>query len=179
MTELDTKSDDKIFVQFSALKIPMNPLQSQPTLITKNPIQAAFGRWWKTLQVQTEKFQQTVTKRDTGKIYRDAIQRSWQLFKQSLTLVSLVFLSIAGIFIGLWLIGFNAGRNLRDWIEIEEPTPSKIGSKITDILLFPFRWSIILLDKALSQAFGWEFKLTERLPPEYSQEKITEQLDSL
>jgi hypothetical protein len=153
----------------------MNPIQSQATPPTTSPVQAALGRWWKTIQVQTEQFQQTVTKRDTGKIYRDALQRSWQLFKQSLTLISLVFLSIAGIFIGLWLIGFNAGRKLRDWLEIEEPTPSKIGLKITDFILFPFRWSIILLDKALNQAFGWEFKLTDMLPPEYSQEKAIEE----
>lgn len=152
----------------------MNPLQSQTTPIATSPVQAALGRWWKTVQVQTEQFQQTLTKRDTGKIYRDAFQRSWQLFKQSLTLISLVFLSIAGIFIGLWLTGFNAGRKLRDWLEIEEPTPSKIGLKMTDFVLFPFRWSIILLDKALNQAFGWEFKLTEMLPPEYSLEKKTE-----
>jgi hypothetical protein len=153
----------------------MNPLQSQATPPTNSPVQAALGRWWKTIQVQTEQFQQTVTKRDTGKIYRDALQRSWQLFKQSLTLISLVFLSIAGIFIGLWLIGFNSGRKLRDWLEIEEPTPSKIGLKITDFLLFPFRWSIILLDKALNQAFGWEFKLTAMLPPEYSQGRAIEE----
>jgi hypothetical protein len=151
----------------------MNPIQSQPTTAPIQPIQAAFGRWWKTIQVQTEQFQQTVSKRDTGKIYRDAFQRSWQLFKQSLTLISLVFLSIVGIFIGLWLIGFNAGRQFRDWLEIEEPTPNKIWLKTTDIILFPFRWSIILLDKALNQAFGWDFKLTEMLPPEYSQEKIS------
>jgi hypothetical protein len=153
----------------------MNPIQSQATPPAPSPVQAALGRWWKTIQVQTEQFQQTLTKRDTGKIYRDALQRSWQLFKQSLTLISLVFLSIAGIFIGLWLIGFNAGRKLRDWLEIEEPTPSKIGLKITDFILFPFRWSIILLDKALNQAFGWEFKLTDMLPPEYSQEKAIEE----
>jgi hypothetical protein len=153
----------------------MNPLQSQATPPTTSPVQAALGRWWKTIQVQTEQFQQTLTKRDTGKIYRDALQRSWQLFKQSLTLISLVFLSIAGIFIGLWLIGFNAGRKLRDWLEIEEPTPSKIGLKITDFVLFPFRWSIILLDKALNQAFGWEFKLIEMLPPEYSQGRAIEE----
>ncbi len=152
----------------------MNPLQSQATPPATSPVQAALGRWWKTIQVQSEQFQQTVTKQDTGKIYRDALQRSWQLFKQSLTLISLVFLSIAGIFIGLWLIGFNAGRKLRDWLEIEEPTPSKIGLKITDFILFPFRWSIILLDKALNQAFGWEFKLTAMLPPEYSQVKPIE-----
>lgn len=152
----------------------MNPLQSQATPTVTPPIQAALGRWWKTVNVQTEQFQQIVTKRDTGKIYREALQRSWQLFKQSLTLISLVFLSIAGILIGLWLIGFNSGRKLRDWLEIEEPTPNKIGLKITDFVLFPFRWSIILLDKALNQAFGWEFKLTEMLPPEYSQEKTIE-----
>jgi hypothetical protein len=152
----------------------MNPIQSQPAPETKNSLQAAFERWWKTIQVQTEQFQQTVSKRDTGKIYREAFQRSWQLLKQSLTLISLIFLSIAGIFIGLWLIGFNAGRKLRDWLEIEEPTPSKIWLKVTDILLFPFRWTIILLDKALNKAFGWDFKLTEMLPPEYSQEKLAE-----
>jgi hypothetical protein len=152
----------------------MNPIQSSPAPTTPHPIQAAIGRWWKTIQVQTEQFQQTVAKRDTGKIYRDAFQRSWQLFKQGLTLIALVFLSIAGIFIGLWLIGFNAGRKLRDWLEIEEPTPSKIGLKVTDTVLWPFRWTIILLDKALNTAFGWDFKLTEMLPPEYSQEKIAE-----
>ncbi len=153
----------------------MNPIQSQPAPETKNPLQEAVERWWKTIQVQTEQFQQTISKRDTGKIYREAFQRSWQLLKQSLTLISLIFLSIAGIFIGLWLIGFNAGRKLRDWLEIEEPTPSKIWLKLTDILLFPFRWTIILLDKALNKAFGWDFKLTEMLPPEYSQEKYSQE----
>ncbi|MEB3294574.1 MAG: hypothetical protein VKJ24_15565 [Synechococcales bacterium] len=139
-----------------------------------NPLKGALTRWWKTIQTQTEQFQQTIAKRDTGKIYREAFQRTWQLLKQGVTLIALFFLSIAGVVIGLLLVGFNAGRWLREWLELEEPTPNKIWLKTLDVLLAPLRWTVILLDKALKAAFGWDLKLTEKLPPEYSPAQISD-----
>jgi hypothetical protein len=153
---------------------PQSHQSSMTQSTSDNSLQGAITRWWKTIQTQTEQFQQTIAKRDTGKIYREAFQRTWQLIKQGFTLIALFFLSIVGIVVGLLLVGFNAGRWLRDWLELEEPTPNSIWLKTLDVLLAPLRWMVILLDRSLKAAFGWDLKLTEKLPPEYSQDKLSD-----
>ncbi|WP_193198586.1 hypothetical protein [Nostoc sp. MG11] len=143
----------------------MTSLQTQtsqpPTL---QPLQDAWQRWWTTLSCQTNELWQTVTSRDTSKIYKEAVWKTWQIFTQFARLLLLVLLSIVGGFLFVWLLGFHTGRGFRIWLEADNPTPTTILKKFVAVLLLPFQLVTIWVDRTLKQAFGWDLKLTQLLP---------------
>lgn len=144
----------------------MNSLQSQaPATPILQPLKDAWLRWWNTLYCQTNELWQTISSRDTGKIYKEAIWKTWQILTQLLRLLLLLAVSVLGIVLFVWLLGFHGGRGLRAWLEADSPTPARILRKLVAVFLLPFQLLTIAIDQTLKEAFGWDLKLTQLLPP--------------
>ncbi|HIK56591.1 MAG TPA: hypothetical protein IGS37_15690 [Synechococcales cyanobacterium M55_K2018_004] len=144
----------------------MTSIQPQPANLPPEQMLAdGVRRWWAKLQCTTTELWQNLSDRNTGKIYRSAFHKTWELLQQIGTLLLLLLLSLLGLLIGAWLLGFHTGREFRKWLEADSPTPQKIFAKLLAVLLLPFQILTIWLDRALKQAFGWDLKLTQLLPP--------------
>jgi len=143
----------------------MNSIQTQsPQLPTLQTIPDALQRWWTTLYCQSNELWQTVSSRDTGKIYKEALWKTWQIFTLLARLLLLLLISVLGSLIFVWLLGFQTGRGLRVWLESDQPTPMTILNKFIALFLLPFQLTTIWLDRQLKEAFGWDLKLTQLLP---------------
>lgn len=144
----------------------MDALQTQTSNFpTIPPPGEALQRWWNAIYCQTEELWQAITSRDTGKIYREAIWKTGQIIVLLLRLLLLIGISILGVFLFVWLLGYHTGRWFRDYLEADQPTPLTILNRAIAILLLPFQLAAIWLDRQLKEAFGWDFKLTKLLPP--------------
>jgi hypothetical protein len=144
----------------------MTSLQPQSTQLPTDlsPLNG-IRRWWTTLQCETSELWQNLTDRNTGKIYRSAFHKTWELISQVATILLLLLLTVVVAFCGAWLLGFQAGRQLRAWLETDNPTPKTIFAKLLSLLLLPFQVATIWLDRTFKQVFGWDLKLAELLPP--------------
>lgn len=129
------------------------------------PPAEALRRWWNAIYCQTEELWQTIISRDTGKIYREAFWKTGQIIVLLLRLLLLIGISILGVFLFVWLLGYHTGRWFRDEIETAQPTPIAILKKVLAILLLPFQLTTRWLDDQFKQAFGWNLNLTKLLPP--------------
>lgn len=144
----------------------MTSIQPQLTnLLSQQPDANGVRRWWMTLQCTASDLWQNLSDRNTGKIYKNAFHKTWELLSQALTLLLLLLLSVVGILIGAWLVGFHTGRETRKWLEADNPTPRVIAAKFVSLLLLPLQLITIWLDRALKAAFGWDLKLAQMLPP--------------
>ena len=144
----------------------MNALEPQTSNFpTIPPPSEALQRWWNAIYCQTEELWQAITSRDTGKIYKEAIWKTGQIIILLLRLLLLIGISILGVFLFVWLLGYHAGYWFREQLEVDQPTPLTIFGKVIAILLLPFQLTAIWLDRELNQAFGWDLKLTKLLPP--------------
>lgn len=143
----------------------MTSLQPQSSnLPSEQAVSNGFRRWWTTLQCKSSELWQNLSDRNTGKIYNAAFHKTWELIRQIGTLLLLILLSILGVLVGTWLVGFYSGRKLREWLETDDPTPQKIFTKLLALLLLPFQLTTIWLDRTLKAAFGWDLHLTQLLP---------------
>ncbi|NJN85162.1 MAG: hypothetical protein HC881_01030 [Leptolyngbyaceae cyanobacterium SL_7_1] len=139
---------------------------AQPSSFPTIPPPAeAARRWWNAIYCQTEELWQTITSRDTGKIYKEATWKTGQILILLLRLLLLIGISILGVFVFVWLLGYHSGHWLREHLEADQPTPAIILNRLIAILLLPFQLTAIWLDRELNQAFGWNLKLTDLLPP--------------
>jgi len=143
----------------------MHSIQTQsPQFPALQTIPEALQRWWTTLYCQSNELWQTVSSRDTGRIYKEALWKTWQIFTLLSRLLLLIGISILGGFVFVWLLGFQIGRGLRVWLESDQPTPMTILNKLLAVLLLPFQLATIWIDRQLKEAFGWDLKLTQLLP---------------
>jgi hypothetical protein len=144
----------------------MDALQPQTSgFPTIPPLAEAVQRWWNAIHCQTEELWQTITSRDTGKIYKEATWKTGQILLMLSRLLLLIGISILGVFLFVWLVGYHSGHWLREQLEADQPTPTTVFNKLIAILLLPFQLTAIWLDRELNQAFGWDLKLTQLLPP--------------
>lgn len=145
----------------------MTSLQTQTTssLPTIPPPAEALRRWWNTIYCQTEELWQVTTSRDTGTIYKNALWKTWQIFLLAARLLLLLTISVLGIGLFAWLLGYHCGDWLRSHLEKDNPTPVLIFKRLVEVFLLPFQLTAIWLDQELNKAFGWDLKLTKLLPP--------------
>lgn len=146
---------------------PKTALQPQSTtnLPADQALTKGLNRWWTTLQCEVSDLWQNVSDRNTGKIYRSALHKTWELLRQVATILLLLLITIVVLILGAWLLGFQAGRKLREWLEAENPTPGTIVAKFFTLLLWPLQVFTRWLDRTLHRVFGWDLKLTDLLPP--------------
>ena len=143
----------------------MDALQTQTSRFpTLPPPGEALQRWWNAIYCQTEELWQITTSRDTGKIYKEATWKTGQIIVLLLRLLLLIGISILGVFLFVWLLGYHSGHWFRQQLEADQPTPGSMFKKLIAILLLPFQLTAIWLDRELNQAFGWNLKLAELLP---------------
>ncbi|MGL5880821.1 MAG: hypothetical protein ACRC2V_24015 [Xenococcaceae cyanobacterium] len=134
------------------------PIKNSPS---GNMLLEPIHRAWETIHCQTTELCQNVSNPKTGKIYREALWQTWKILQQFFNLLLLLFLAVAAVFVGIWLIAYQSGYRLWEWLDEGQPTPSIILLKISDILLFPFRKAAVWLDKSLKDIFGLDLHLTE------------------
>jgi hypothetical protein len=118
--------------------------------------------WWMTIQYQTSAICQNLANKETGKIYRAALWKTGQILGQFTRLLMLIGLSIVGFFVGLWLICFYKGRQLRQDLE-HEPTPQNILWKLISVLIIN---PVVNFIKWLKISLKREFNCTLPEPPQ-------------
>jgi hypothetical protein len=128
------------------------------------PPAEAWDRWWKMIYCQTEELLQATTSRNTGKIYKEALWKTWQIILLLGRLLLLIGISTVGIFLFAWLLGYHSGRWSREQLMATEPTVLMIFKQVLAILLWPFSWMAAWLDRTLKESFGWDLKLTQLVP---------------
>lgn len=120
--------------------------------IVNDPSQEAIRLWT------------TLSDKDTAVTYQKALDKTWQIFKQIIPVV--LFLLTLTIAVTVWTLGiaFHSGRNLRYWLEIEQPSPLELVYALFQFLASPlklaYEWSVSFIKKYL----GWEIKF--KLPSE-------------
>jgi hypothetical protein len=124
----------------------MNTIQTQTSSLPAIPPPAeALQRWWNTIYCHTEELWQVTTNRDTGKIYKNALWKTWQIIVLAVRLLLLITISVLGIGIFVWLLGYHSGNWLREHLEADNPTPAMIVQGLWQALLFPFQYAAIWL----------------------------------
>lgn len=140
---------------------PANPAPIQTDVGTASPLVNRVASWWMTIQCQKSEVCQNLANKETTKIYRAALWKTGQLLGQITRLLMLIGLSIIGFFVGLWLICFYKGRQLRQELE-QEPTPQNILWKlILALIINPVANFIKWLQTSLKR----EFNCTLPAPP--------------
>jgi hypothetical protein len=142
----------------------MASLQSSPSIPPAKDVAKSIDRAWSSIHCQATGLWQDISDRSTGKLFREALWKLGRILQQIWNLSLLLLLAAIAVVVGIWMLGFYCGYRLWEWLDDGQPTPSSILLKLSDVLLFPFRWTVIWLDKMLKETFGLDLKLTEKLP---------------
>jgi hypothetical protein len=111
------------------------------------------------IQLYAAALWEALSEKDTAITYKQALIKTWVLFKYLLALVFFSFLFVIAFIISIWGIGFNLGKQFRQWLDDTENDhgPNEIVEALLKILFLPLQKAVELANKYIARYFpGWE-----------------------
>ena len=93
---------------------------------------------------------------ETIEIYKQALAKTWNLLKETVILIFMLFLLLVVCVFWVWHIGFTSGREFRQWMESENPQPKELVDKIINKVEEIFEKIFTEVEKFVEKNMGLE-----------------------
>ncbi|MEB3359029.1 MAG: hypothetical protein VKK04_20050 [Synechococcales bacterium] len=106
------------------------------------------------LQNQTAKLLEVLKTLDSGITYENAASAMVHLLITLVVWVAYASVAIFALVIWIWGNGFQQGREFRQWMEAERPSPSEAVCALLEKVALPFRKLYVWADAFVKKSFG-------------------------
>ncbi len=121
-----------------------------------------FGQGQLTLvQNRASKIWETLSAKDTGDVYWQAVVKTWRLLKQTIALLFFLWILLVALIIWVWGIGFKGGLHFRTWLEVKQPPLDKVAATcLKGFFVWPFERIFEWASNFVKKHLGWEVEFT-------------------
>ena len=90
------------------------------------------------IKYQTHVLWEDLSSKDTIKAYQKACVKTWNLLKETATLILMLLMLLVVFVVWLWNLGFRSGWGLAKWMDSENPEPQELVSAVIKSLKSSF-----------------------------------------
>ncbi|BAY23205.1 hypothetical protein NIES2100_29690 [Calothrix sp. NIES-2100] len=140
-------------VQQSQKSLKNLPVLHQPInlkIIQPNPIQESIQLW------------ANICDKKTIEVYQQAAGKTWDLFKQAISVILFLCKLLIALIIWVSGIAFQMGQIFRNKLEVEQPNLEQIISTLLEFFLWPVARVYDWAASFIKQYLGWDNPLTEK-----------------
>ncbi|MUG97777.1 hypothetical protein F7734_37900 [Scytonema sp. UIC 10036] len=117
------------------------------------------------VQEQATKLWTTLSKKDTADAYQKAGATTWTVLKQAIALLVFSVVLLVALIFWVWGIGFQAGFQFRQWLEVKQPNLDEVIALVLKILLWPFVLAFQWANWFVKNYLGLEIRFEQPKPP--------------